>query len=103
MLPRYSTPSMSKIATGIRSYGSSRCRSARRPRVGLLLSATAVGPVRPTHRGAAVMAFHIVVDAREDHRDERREDELPQLEEQESQASDQAATHVVRRLASCVR
>src|SRR5438477_339128 len=52
-------------------------------------------------RATAVAALDVLVDPRQHHRDKRGEEQSPDLEEDEAQASDQTATHA-RTLASCM-
>src|SRR5690349_23828970 len=80
---------MSKIATGTPAgYVKRRLGGGL-----VLLAAPTVGAICAAHGTIAVMTLDVVIDAREQHREERRRDDLPDLEEDEAQASDEAATH----------
>src|SRR5437867_12577481 len=74
---------------GLRAKPSFRKRSRWR----LLLRATAVSAPSLARNALGMAPFDVRIDAREHDRDDRREQHLPQLEEQESQTAHEATAH----------
>src|SRR6185436_7411659 len=77
---------MSKIATGTRSKASRLRR--------LLLPAAPIRPPRLPGCAVGIARLDVRVDAREHERDQRGQQHLPQLEEEEPQTAHETTAHV---------